>query len=210
MTAATSSCLQCGTCCRRGGPALHAADLGLVQDGSILLEALVCFRPGERVLDNVQGGLKHLDRDLLKIRGLSEPGPCLHFDQISSSCTIYGHRPLECRILECWNTEPMLEVYEQDRLSRTDILTAGSALAEMAIWHEREFSWALIDRLMTENNFLEIIDLARREWAFRRTLTDRLGIRDINLWHCFGRPLHLALMPVDARFRAQSFQGHFS
>ena len=40
-----NSCRRCGTCCEKGGPGLHVADMGLLEH--IPMKDVVCLRRGE-------------------------------------------------------------------------------------------------------------------------------------------------------------------
>jgi hypothetical protein len=52
---ALDHCRQCGTCCRKGGPAIHREDKKLLENGHIPLRYLFTIRKNEPVYDNVQG-----------------------------------------------------------------------------------------------------------------------------------------------------------
>lgn len=47
-------CRRCGTCCEKGGPALHTDDRMLIENGHIPARYLFTIREGEPVVDNVK------------------------------------------------------------------------------------------------------------------------------------------------------------
>ena len=57
-------CRQCGTCCRKGGPALHVEDSYLLEEGIIQLQDLVTFRAGELVRDTSNNGVVPLPAEI--------------------------------------------------------------------------------------------------------------------------------------------------
>ena len=60
-------CRQCGTCCRKGGPALHKEDAPLLTDGVLQLQDLCTFRAGELVRDNSNDHVVPLPEEIVKI-----------------------------------------------------------------------------------------------------------------------------------------------
>lgn len=143
-----AGCRRCGTCCLKGGPALHGVDLDLVRSGAIPLSCLYTIRPGEAVTDNVCGGLGVADADIIKIKSKTDAAACVFLDAADNSCRIYADRPLECREMACWDTESIRRVYAWDRLDRGRIIEEFSSLAELVAIHEAECNMALIARLI--------------------------------------------------------------
>ena len=120
-----AGCLRCGTCCTKGGPALHKEDKDILLDGHIGRERLVTIRKGELAFSPLSGKLEPLQKELVKIAGKGNGWSCCFYDTEKASCSIYSHRPLECRILKCWDTEQLLSVVGKDTLARADILGSG-------------------------------------------------------------------------------------
>jgi Fe-S-cluster containining protein len=138
------TCRQCGTCCRKGGPALHVEDRDLVMDGLIPAEALYTIRPGEPVQDNVAGQPSYADNDIIKIKGSGDDWCCRFLDDESTRCTIYDRRPAECKALQCWDTRAIEALYEQDRLTRQDLLKEAEGLWELIADHDQRCSYHTI------------------------------------------------------------------
>ena len=143
-----STCKRCGTCCRKGGPALHLEDKPLLDQGRIPLKHLVTLRAGQMVRDNVRGVLTPLSDDVIKIKGQPGADACLYFDGNRNRCTIYDHRPVECRVLECWNTGAIEALYGRDRLTRNDLLKSAKDLLDLVRDHQSRCDYTLIGRLI--------------------------------------------------------------
>ena len=130
----SDDCRRCGRCCRRGGPALHVADLDLIRTGVIDLEDLVTLRAGEPVLDQPRGLTLRLEEEIVKVQGADRASlnaPCRFYLDDGAACAIYDSRPAECRALLCSDTAGLADMYERDRLGREDILPPGHPLLEL-------------------------------------------------------------------------------
>lgn len=195
----TPGCRRCGTCCLKGGPALHGVDLDLVRGGAIPLSCLYTIRPGEAVTDNVCGGVSVADADIIKIKSKTDAAACVFLDTTANSCRIYADRPLECREMACWDTESIRSVYAWDRLDRGRIIEEILSLAELVAIHEAECNMALIARLFDLRKCGDThaaADIAGRisyDADLReRAVSAQPGIADI-LDFLFGRPLSLTV-----------------
>ncbi len=199
-----SECQRCGTCCEKGGPALHEADLGLLEH--IPLSSVVCLRRGEMAFDPRTQSVQPLTSELMKIRGKGRGWECVYFLSQAKSCSIYAHRPLECRSLFCADTASVLEAMAAPALSRKDIVPKESGLWDCIKDHEINFPVGQALRLAkAENDFVgaicpELDDLIRREILFRQVLGDRVQAADEDLWAYLGRPLWLILLPLSPFF----------
>lgn len=201
---AGNTCLRCGTCCRKGGPALHLSDAAVLEH--IPVSSLVCLRRGELAFDPRSGGLQPLRRELLKIRGKDGGWECMYFEASDASCLAYAHRPLECRALSCLDTTGILRAMETSTLSREDIVPAGSALRSCIDEHERLFPVAEAVRMANERRGSggipdELDSLIRREIHFRDSFAEKVGVADEELWPYFGRPLWMVLVAMHGDFR---------
>ncbi|WP_051434722.1 YkgJ family cysteine cluster protein [Desulfonatronum lacustre] len=204
-------CRRCGTCCRKGGPALHHADLPLLRDTIILREALYTLRVGEPVHDQVKGQVVLLDAECVKVRSkesavdssaksepgcrfyLPDPSPAAQASEWASGrCAIHENKPQECAALKCWDTAGLAEAAATPRLSRLDILGPDNALAELVRDHETHCSVAdLLRHLQAPTP--ESADLLRQAAAYDAALRDLLqakaGIPPDHLPFLLGRPL---------------------
>lgn len=191
-----NSCRRCGTCCEKGGPSLHLEDRPLVDAGRIPARCLFTIRRGELARDNVRGTLAPLSEELIKIRGRAGRWTCLFYDNKNRGCSIYDHRPLECRALNCRDTRRIERVYETARLTRRELLSGIDGLWELIEDHEQRCSYAalklLVDqgakdgRLTQEKAILKII---RYDIHLRRLTTQKGGVDPEMMDFLFGRPL---------------------
>lgn len=140
---------MCGTCCRKGGPAFHLEDKPLIDDGLISARHLITIRKGETARDDVQGGLIHLPDDLIKIKGKKGSWECRFLDG-QHRCTIYEHRPVECRVLKCWDTIEIERIYSHDRLTRRDLLGKVEGLWELIETHQAKCDYEIIRQLAVQ------------------------------------------------------------
>ena len=189
-------CSRCGTCCRKGGPALHLEDRPLVEQGFIHTRFLYTIRRGEPARDPVRDRLIRVDGDIIKIKGGSENWACCFLDEDSNRCRIYEHRPLECRELECWNTSRIEQVYDRRRLSRRDLLAGIDGLWELIEDHERRCSY---DRMRgwlegpsgprVETSRHQLAEIIRYDAEIRRLMISRGGLEPGMLDFLLGRPV---------------------
>ncbi len=146
-----SECARCCTCCAKGGPALHKEDKELYTNNSLHGRFLFTIRKGEPAEDNVKGGLIFADTDIIKIKSKTNSSNCLYVDLLKNSCSIYDSRPLECRILKCWDTTDIETIYDKDRLTRKDLLGHIDGLWEIITDHQEECSYDKVRDLIDQN-----------------------------------------------------------
>jgi Fe-S-cluster containining protein len=146
MTSDTE-CQRCGTCCKAGGPALHLEDMELVQSGKIPLKDLYTIRAGELARDNVKGTLAPVAAELIKIKGIGRTWTCWYYDEDSKGCTVYENRPLECRVLNCRDTAAIEAIYNQQRLTRKDLLKEIPHLWGLVEEHEKKCGYRVLAEL---------------------------------------------------------------
>jgi Fe-S-cluster containining protein len=144
-----NQCARCGTCCSKGGPALHDEDAGLVESGQIPLASLYTIRQGELAHDNVSGGLVCVESEIIKIKSVPGSHACMYYDKALQSCSIYQNRPIECRTLECWDSTRIFNMYAEHRLDRKSLLTSIPWVLELIESHESRCSFTEIRRLIS-------------------------------------------------------------
>ncbi|PKN07729.1 MAG: zinc/iron-chelating domain-containing protein [Deltaproteobacteria bacterium HGW-Deltaproteobacteria-8] len=145
---ANDACRRCGTCCRKGGPALHVPDRHLFRGPDALdLSLVVTLRTGELALDQPKSRLLPLTAEVLKLRGRADAAnsdringgsgwACPMLVQPDNACALYERRPAECRVLSCRDTTGLTAMYEVARLTRADLLPAGHGLLAVMAEHD--------------------------------------------------------------------------
>jgi Fe-S-cluster containining protein len=189
----TKHCKQCGTCCRKGGPTLSREDLDLVRQGYIRHDQLLTIRQGEMGYNPATGRLEPVPVELLKIRGQGSGWTCLFLAEESNGCTIYAHRPATCRILQCWQPEPLLATIYQNTLRRADLINPDDPILAEIERHERACPGKVFTDLLAEGggteNLARLSDLVRADLAIRGEVAKTAGLSLELEFFLFGRPL---------------------
>jgi Fe-S-cluster containining protein len=192
----SNPCRRCGTCCQKGGPGLHLEDRALVDSGRIPVRHLFTIRSGELARDDIKGTLAPVEAEIIKIKGRPGSWTCHYYDQANRGCRIYDRRPLECRALNCRDTQRIEAVVATKRLTRRDLLANIQGLWELVDDHERRCSHALLRSLADEGmrggslrQERAILEILRFD-AHIRELTVKQGGMDARMLDfVFGRPL---------------------
>jgi Fe-S-cluster containining protein len=191
------TCKACGECCRKGGPLLHQEDIILLEEGALPPAALVTLRAGEMAREDGRGGVGPLPEEAIKLAGSGGSWSCLYLK--ASSCSIYAHRPAQCRALSCEDASALAAMYEQGRLTRVDVLPLlHPDWLPLAEAHEAECAWSRLAPLAlrapgdagAERILLEAL---RFDHAFRELATERAAVPADALPLIFGRSLHALL-----------------
>ena len=190
------ACIRCGTCCIKGGPSLHAQDKWLVEEGFIKARYLYTIRKDEMVYDNVRGHTEPLTEEIVKIRGRDGSPACILFDTGDSRCTIYDHRPVECRLLKCWDTREIEAIYNVNRLTRKDLMLNVTGLWELIEDHEERCAYHNVedyrkafDRAEREIELKKISEIIHYDANIRRLVVEKVGIDPAITDFIFGRPM---------------------
>ena len=189
--------MRCGTCCRKGGPALHTEDMEIMLGGHIAREHLITIRKGELAFSPLSNRLEPVQKELVKLAGKRKGWVCLFFDEKKSACTIYAHRPLECRLLKCWDTAELLSAIGQRTLTRADIISKDDPILEFIETHERECSSekaeGLISAFLREKDDATSLEkltaLVQQDLAIRSRAIAKFGLSLEDELFIFGRPL---------------------
>ena len=208
-------CRQCGTCCRKGGPALHKEDFPLLADGVLQLQDLCTFRAGELVRDTSNDSVVPLPEEIVKIAppfGSRPDDWTCRFLTGNNRCFIHDRIPAECRALFCDDPSALLAMHGEDRLDRKTILEMLKApqwLLDSVDAHEERCGYAGLIELASHleeqeearRAFVEVVEYDR---AFRDLVMEKGKVRREMLDFLFGRPLlHTVIMfGIDARSHA--------
>ncbi len=196
-----SKCERCGTCCSKGGPALHLVDKQLLDHNLLMPEHLVTIRKGEPVFSLSGETPETAEAEIIKIKGKPGTWLCIFFEEHEAKCSIYPYRPLECTLLKCWDTLALEEVAGQDLLSRFDIIAPDNPAISFIRNHEKQFSLARLAQLLSAAEkphtklqaLADLNELINRELALRKNVCRQLECSvDLELFY-FGRPLFLIL-----------------
>ena len=195
------TCIRCGTCCQKGGPVLHHQDKQILLEGHVGHEHLVTIRKGELAFDPVSGTLTPVAQELVKVRGKGNDWSCCFFDRENSSCTIYEHRFLECRLLKCWDPSELQSIIGKETVTRADLINPGDPVMDVIEFHERQCPYDEVEKLVAvlsaQNSQPQILArlhaLIRRDLAIRAYAIAELGLKEECEPFIFGRPLFKVL-----------------
>ena len=194
---AVDQCRRCGTCCKKGGPALHVEDRELVESGRIPLRDLYTIRRGEMVRDEIRGTLQPADGEIIKIKAhRAGSWTCRFFDEPDSRCRIYADRPIECSAMQCWDTRHIERIYDAGRLRRKDLVGQVEGLWELIETHERRCGYEnlaqLALRLKSQPNRTDaenLLEMIQYDFELRKLLVAKEGLEAEMLDFLLGRPL---------------------
>ncbi len=189
-----SECKRCGTCCKKGGPALHQEDMGILMKGVIGPEDLITFRKGEPAFDPARGKLMELPCEMIKIRGGKGTGCCIFYSAEENSCSIYHDRPLECRLLKCWDSAEVERIFLKDLLARRDLFRQAPSIMSVIEEYERRFPVEDMLGLLGSERFYRAEEL---DEMFRQRVSSSFELSDNLLILILGRPLSLLRKQID-------------
>jgi Fe-S-cluster containining protein len=196
-----TGCDRCGTCCEKGGPALHYADGQLLWDKRLTPEALITIRKGEPVFSLSAENFAPAQSEIVKIKGQGMAWTCLFYRGKEAGCAIYGNRPLECSLLKCWETAALEKIAGRNLLSRYDIIVPDDPILPYIRSHENTCSlenlFHLISAVKEKRSCRQAIDeltgLANADLAIRSQVLARFHLSlDLELFF-FGRPIFTIL-----------------
>jgi Fe-S-cluster containining protein len=201
-------CTRCGTCCRKGGPTLHEEDRKILLEGHIGRQHLITIRKGELAFSPLSGRIEPISKEIVKIAGKGREWACYLYDEQKSSCIIYAHRPLECRLLKCWDTSMLLSVIFKDTITRADLIGRDEPIIKFMDTHEKDCSVQIAEDLISElqnsNNDSEAIEkltaLLHRDIELRRSAVSEFGLSLEAELFIFGRPLFKILSARGFKF----------
>ena len=190
-----SSCRRCGTCCRKGGPALHLEDKNLLDRGAIPLTALYALRKGELARDDIKGGLIRLSAEIIKIKSLPGSDQCMYLTDEKMACGIYDDRPVECRVLKCWDTRAIQKMYGHNRLTRQELFAKTPWLADLILAHEDECALEQVEKLVGDRiadapaAAARLNEIINYDYHLRQVAAEKGGLPPDIMDVLFGRPL---------------------
>ena len=180
---------------------MHEADLALIKNHRLALGDLITIRLGEPVFSPLINGIEPARSELIKISGQNDSWTCRFFDQTTSGCGIYAHRPLECRLLKCWEPSDLTDVIYQNCLSRRDVLSTREELWDLIGVQEEHCGFAAIATLSAEyteeaSDPKTLAEIARIVTLDLKIRQRAIQVRQLSVEEellLFGRPLFKSL-----------------
>jgi len=194
-------CQRCGTCCRKGGPILHGEDLALVRRGIVSLPCLVTIRKGEPAFNPFREKVEPAAHEMIKIAGKGASWECLFYDSALFSCLIHAERPMECRLLQCWDTSAIKEVSGRDCLCRFDLIDSRDPIREQILSHEEKCPYGKAMLLLQSLSapappaaaLQDLTAIMRADLLLRAAMVEKLRLTLQQELFYFGRPLFQTL-----------------
>lgn len=188
-------CIRCGTCCMKGGPALHRADLLLFTRGVLESAHVYTIREGEAVR-NIDDTLIILGHEIIKIKGQAKGWTCLFYDDDRKGCKVYEQRPVECRALKCRDLRGFRRAMAAPKLQRRDVIDPNDGILKFISAHEQRCSYRALRSAEKglrgpdpEAAAEKILDILRYDHNIRPLLAEKLNVSPHAMDFLFGRPL---------------------
>jgi Fe-S-cluster containining protein len=207
MESVKTECDKCGTCCEKGGPALHIQDRDLLTSGIIGFADMVAIRAGEMVVQLDSGKPETTEVELIKLQGRDGQWCCRFLDPATRTCTIYEHRPQACRLQQCWDTGEVRKIAGQKLLSRFDLIAEDDPLLPLVRLHDQqcalpdmvEIAVSLEKADQRDRTLADLKGVVEKDLMFRTIGIDQFQLSlPLELFY-FGRPLFQVLMPLGVR-----------
>lgn len=206
MSKADTSCNNCGTCCKKGGPALHTKDAFLFTENILQMHDVLTIRTGELVRDDMKDRFVPIFNELIKIAppvGSRPDDWTCRFFTSNRRCFLHGKHPAECRAFYCKEPEALMQLTHEERLDREKICKLANAplwWIELIETHEEKVAysdlakWALkIDE--DDENRVKFIEAVEYDRSFRELVVEKEAAPKEMLNFLFGRPLmHTMIM----------------
>jgi Fe-S-cluster containining protein len=195
-----TECHRCGTCCVKGGPALHREDAVLLIEGKIAVSHLYTLREGE-FARNTEDRLVPVEGEIVKIKGRGDgTWTCRFYDDEAGACRIYTDRPAECRALKCWDATEIRLVMGRPYLRREDLVGDEKDIRAVMDVHEKRCTYkdlrAAVQALggpQGDRAATRILDALRYDHVVRSLVPERLDLAPDTLDFYFGRPLSVTI-----------------
>lgn len=148
------------------------------------------------VYDNIRDSFFILQEEIIKIKGKDNKWTCMFYNDDQKACTIYEHRPIECRLLKCWDTRELEGIFLKKLLQRKHLINPDDPIIEILATHEQRCSYALLEELVkalggqdSENAVKKVLDLLQYDYYLRSFIAEKLKIGQEENDFLFGRLL---------------------
>jgi Fe-S-cluster containining protein len=172
------------------------------------LRDLRTIRKGEIVFDPVFDGILSTEQEIIHIAAKPGTRVCMYFQEDGNRCAIYETRPLECRVLKCWDTRDIEYWYRRDRLSRESVIRLITGLMELVEAHEERCSvsdYMVLLRSLEESPSPEagrrVREMISFDREFRRLTVEKSHMDPGILPFLFGVPLTELRRPGGKSYR---------
>ncbi|MFN2354565.1 MAG: YkgJ family cysteine cluster protein [Desulfopila sp.] len=205
METKQTECKRCGTCCSKGGPALHREDLPLIERGTVPLKRLITIRKGELVYKPYTSAPIAARCELIKFSGTGKEWQCFYYDYEEKGCMIYTERPVSCRRLKCWDTAAVEQLVEEDTLDRFDIVAPDAPVLFFIQEHENSCPCPDLQALQSAIEQRAVVDLQELEELvnedirIRTAAVQKLKISLAEELFYFGRPMFQLLQQLGVK-----------
>ena len=142
------SCVRCGECCEKGSPTLLLGDLGLFHGDILTWNDVYTLRPGEKATTR-DGEVATLKDERLKVREVPGSRQCWFYLAANQTCRIYGDRPEQCRLQQCWG-EPPPPPPPDELLQRRHLFTGVPEVWDIIREHQDRCDCAAVARLLAD------------------------------------------------------------
>ncbi|MEZ4565786.1 MAG: hypothetical protein R2860_02070 [Desulfobacterales bacterium] len=119
----------------------------------------------------------------------------MYLNDEKMACGIYDDRPVECRVLECWNTGPIQKMYGHNRLSRQELFAKTSWINDLILAHEEECTLEQVANLVDDRVADEpgaaakLNEIINYDFHLRQVATEKGRLPPDMMDFLFGRPL---------------------
>jgi len=181
----------------KGGPVLHRDDLPLFEKKILSQDNLVVIRQGEPAYNPIKEIVEPAPSEMVKIGGKGANWECIFYDPSRSTCTIHPNRPVECRLLKCWDIDDIKDISGKYCLTRYDLIPEGDPLVEYIEEHEKRCCYPtttlLLDQLLKkgdqEQTLPTLQTIMSEDLAVREQAVNRLHLTLKQELFYFGRPM---------------------
>lgn len=186
-------CIRCGKCCMGSSPSLMKEDMALFTSGILSYDAVSTIRDGELVPSREDGQIYESFTELIKLKEGEKAG-CL-FYKGEEGCSIYEHRPAQCRTYECWTKKNLYDGLEEGSLKRADLFRSVDVLIDAIRRHEEKCSYKRLsgafERLAEgdEAAVEEIMDALQFDTYLRPFLEEKFNVPAPAMSLVLGKPL---------------------
>ena len=120
-------CIRCDECCKKAPPTFHQEDKELFDKGLLKRTDVYTLRSAEMVHSRIENRSYPLKEEMIKVKGKPETGECVFLTR--EGCSIYEHRPIQCKRFECWNPRNLINTFKGNKLTRKDIVHHSEIMA---------------------------------------------------------------------------------